>query len=107
MSGGAEREATGPRALGEILTQLSTLRGYGRRQGSRQLAEMWQRAAGAEIAARTKVLSLRSGTLHVGVASSALLGELAAFHRPRLLEALRSQNFGSRIRDLKFRLRAP
>lgn len=96
----------GPRALADILSQLNVLRGHGRTQGARQLAELWERISGPEISGRTKVIGLRNGTLVVGVASAALLGELASFHTHRLFEALRADEEGRRIKGLKFQLRS-
>lgn len=98
--------ATGPRSLADVLTQLKALRGHGQVQGARQLAELWQRAAGPEISGKTKVIGLKNGTLQVGVGNAALLGELTAFHQQRLFEALRGDAEGSRIKKLKFQLRS-
>lgn len=82
-----------------------TLKGYGRTRGDRQLAELWRRVAGDMIADRTKVLGLKNGVLHVGVANAALLSELTSFHRHSLLQTLRTEAAQTGIRDLKFRLR--
>lgn len=95
----------GPRALADVLSQLQALRGHGRSQASRQLAELWERISGPEISERTRVIGLKNGTLQVGVATAALVGELTAFHQHRLLEALREDPAGRRIRKLKFQLR--
>ncbi len=103
----AERVAhTGPSPLGDVLSRLMTLRGFGRTQGDRQLTELWQRIAGEMIAERTKVIGLKNGVLQVGVANAALLSELTSFHRHSLLQALRSEAGDNGIRDLKFRLRS-
>lgn len=58
-----------------------------------------------EISSRTKVLGLKNGTLLIGVGNSALLSELAAFHRHELLAKLRAADPEATIRELKFRLR--
>jgi predicted nucleic acid-binding Zn ribbon protein len=102
---GAEHKSSGPSPLGDVLSRLMTLRGYGRTQGNRQLAELWRRIAGDMIADRTKVLGLKNGVLQVGVANAALLSELTAFHRHSLLQTLRTEAAHTGIRDLKFRLR--
>jgi len=96
----------GPRSLADVLSQLRALRGHGHSQGARQLRELWQRIAGPEISERTKVIGLKNATLQVGVANAALLGELTAFHKQRLLDALRSDSEGRRIKGLKFQLRS-
>jgi hypothetical protein len=92
--------------LSDVLSQLSALRGHGHTQAARQLRELWQRVAGPEISEKTKVIGLKNATLQVGVANAALLGELTAFHHRRLLEALRSDSEGRRIKGLKFQLRS-
>ncbi len=97
-----ERE---PQPLGDVLSRLMALRGYGRVRGGRQLAEVWCAAAGEKIAARTRVLGLKHGVLQIGVSNAALLGELTSFHRHSLLESLQKCGADYAIRDLKFRLR--
>lgn len=99
-------KASGPRSLADVLTQLKALRGHGQTQGARQLTELWRRVAGPEIGEKTKVIGLKNSTLQVGVANAALLGELTAFHHRRLLDALRSDSEGRRIKGLKFQLRS-
>jgi hypothetical protein len=96
----------GPRSLADVLSQLKALRGHGQSEGTRQLAELWRRVAGPEISEKTKVIGLKNSTLQVGVTNAALLGELTAFHHRRLLEALRSDSEGRRIKGLKFQLRS-
>lgn len=98
--------SSGPRSLSDVLTQLKALRGHGRSEGTRQLAELWQRVAGPEISGKTKVIGLKNATLQVGVSNAALLGELTAFHHQRLLVAVRSDAQGRRIKGLKFQLRS-
>ena len=52
---------------------------------------------------KTRVAGLRRGVLEVEVANSALLQELAQFHKRRLLEALRQMLPGTPLHDLRFR----
>lgn len=96
---------TDPQPLGDVLSHLFALRGYGRVQGDRQLHDAWRSAAGEQIARQTRVTGVKNGILQVGVASSALLSELAAFHKWSLLDRLRSEHPQLRINDIKFRLR--
>lgn len=96
---------TEPQPLGEILSQLFALRGYGRVQGERQLQEAWREIAGEVIARQTRVLGVTAGVLHVGVAGSALLSELVSFHKHSLLERLQFAAPHLPIRDIKFKLR--
>ncbi len=91
--------------LGDVLSQLFALRGYGRVRGDRQLHDVWREVAGEQIASQTRVAGIRNGVLQVGVASSALLSELAAFHKFSLLERLQAEHASLRIKDLKFKLR--
>lgn len=101
-----ERGPHEPQALGDVLSRLMALRGYGRVRGSRQLADVWRAAAGEKIAARTRVMGLKHGVLQIGVCNAALLSELASFHRHSLLESLQRSGGQHGIQDLKFRLRA-
>ena len=99
-----------PARLGDVLSKLFALRGYGRVRGDEQLQHAWQTALATLVEAdwlnQTRVLFLRSGVLNVGVSNSALLSELAAFHKQALLQTLRTQAAHLRIRDLKFRIAA-
>ena len=101
-----ERGPHEPQALGDVLSRLMALRGYGRVRGGRQLADVWRAAAGEKTAARTRVMGLKNGVLQIGVSNAALLSELTSFHRQSLLESLQKSKGGYAIRDLKFRLRA-
>ncbi len=76
----------------------------GRSVKARLLEDAWRRAVGPEVAAETRVAGWRDGTLRVEVRSSALLQELATFHRASLLEALRAEAPGGDVRALEFRL---
>jgi predicted nucleic acid-binding Zn ribbon protein len=93
----------GPEALGEILSRLFTMRGWGRRQGQLQLEEAWNRAAGADVAAQTRVSSLRRGVLEILVGNAVLLQELAHYHKRRLIEQLRRRLPNTPLTDLRFR----
>ena len=106
MTKATDRGDGRPQPLGDVLSRLIALRGYGRVRGQRQLADVWREAAGEKIAANTKVMGLKNGVLQIGVSNAALLSELASFHRHSLLDALRSSGRDLVIRDVKFRLRA-
>lgn len=97
--------AHGPQSLGDVVSKLIALRGFGQNGAHRQLAHMWREAAGVEISGRTKVIGLRNRTLLIGVGNSALLSELAAFHKHELLQKLQRAGNDAIIADLKFRLR--
>jgi predicted nucleic acid-binding Zn ribbon protein len=93
----------GPELLGEILSRLFAARGWGRRQGRLHLERAWAEAVGPEHAQHTRVAGLRRGVLEIEVANSALLQELAHFHKRRLLEQLRPRLPGVTVNDLRFR----
>ncbi|MEX0718418.1 MAG: DUF721 domain-containing protein [Planctomycetaceae bacterium] len=95
---------SGPESLGKALAELVALRGLARPRGDAQLADVWRNVAGPQIAAATKVLGIRRGVLQVGVSNSALLSELASFHKASLLAAMTREHADLKIRDLKFRL---
>lgn len=94
-----------PQALGDVLSQLFALRGYGRVRGDRQLHDIWKSVAGEMIAGQTRVSGIKNGILQIGVASSALMSELASFHKFSLLERLQSDHSQLKVRDIKFKLR--
>jgi predicted nucleic acid-binding Zn ribbon protein len=99
----AKREPEkGPERLGDVLSRLFTLRGWGRRQGRLHLEQAWAEVSG-EYAKQTRVAGLRRGVLEVEVGSAVVLQELAHFHKRRLLEALRARLPGTTLTDLRFR----
>jgi len=93
----------GPQALKEVLANLFTARGWGRRQGRLHLEKAWAQAVGPGYAEQTRVAGLRRGTLEVEVKNGVLMQELAQFHKRRLLEALRPLLPGQTFTDLRFR----
>jgi predicted nucleic acid-binding Zn ribbon protein len=93
----------GPELVGDILSRLFAARGWGRRQERLHLERAWADAAGADLAKATRVAGLHRGVLEVEVANSALLQELAHFHKRRLLEQLRPRLSGVTLNDLRFR----
>jgi len=99
------RSASDPEALGSVLSRLFAARGYGRVQAATEMQTLWAEIAGERVAGETRVLGLKNGILTIGVNSTPLMSELAAFHRENLLAQLQARR-GSSIRDLKFR-RAP
>lgn len=93
----------GPETLGEIVSRLFTARGWGRKQERLRLEEAWAEAVGPAHAKRTRVNSIRRGTLEVVVDGAPLMQELAGFHKRRLLQELRQRLSGTTITDLRFR----
>ena len=106
MESSSRRRTDQPQQLGDVLSQLFTLRGYGRPQAGRQLQNVWQEVAGDSIAGQTKVQGIKNGVLQIAVTSSAMLQELDGFHKWSLLERLTAEHSDLRIRDIKFRLKS-
>src|SRR5579883_3024171 len=96
----------GPLALSEILGELFTVRGYGRFRARVELEQAWAAALGEPLCRQTELGEVRRGVLNVTVSHPALLEELAAFSKPRLLAALRSDASGTTIHDIRFRVGA-
>ncbi len=82
-------ERAGPRKIGELIAEMLKSSGVTRRDELRELSEAWCRAAGPEAAARSRVVSLRNGTLTVVVESPALRQELETFRRDEVLRKMR------------------
>jgi hypothetical protein len=96
----------GPRTLSDVLGELFTVRGYGRLRARQELEDAWNTAVGEPHCRQTALGEVRRGVLHVTVAHSTLLEELAAFRKPALLEALRSGAPATTIHDIRFRVGA-
>jgi len=101
MSRGGER--SGPEPLGEILGRLFTARGWGRRGERQRLEDAWRSAAGPDVAAKTRLGSLKRGVLEIEVGNGALMQELSSFRKRKLLDDLKEKLPGTPLRDLKFR----
>lgn len=98
------KPADGPHRLGDLLSQVFAVRGYGQVQARQQLQAIWAGIAGESIAAATRVQGVRNGVLVVGVSSSALLQELESFHRSSLTARLKQDHADLGIRELRFQL---
>jgi predicted nucleic acid-binding Zn ribbon protein len=94
----------GPRPLSEVLAELFAARGLGRIQSAKRLEDAWNAAVGEPNCRQTKVGEVRRGVLNVTVAHSSLLEELAAFQKPRILEALRQNMPDVQVLDIRFRV---
>lgn len=94
-----------PHHVGKVLSELIALKGLARVHGSQQLQQAWQSVAGEEIGRRSRVMDLTRGVLQISVGSSAILNELAGFHKQMLLEKLQQQFAQLKIREIKFKLK--
>lgn len=93
----------GPEDLKNILGRLIIARGWGRKQSHMHLHQAWAAAVGEEHERQTRVVRFRRGVLEVEVANSALLQELANFHKRKLLQDLRKRLPNTMINDIRFK----
>jgi predicted nucleic acid-binding Zn ribbon protein len=94
---------TGPRAIGDVLSELMARRGYARVQTGEASEEAWRQAAGPLAAKYTRVGQVRRGTLEVIVANSALVQELG-FQKQGLLKTLAALLPDAGIKNIRFRV---
>ena len=100
----AEKTAE-PQHVRKVLSELIALKGLARVHGIEQLQQAWRTVAGDDIGRCSRAIELTRGVLHVGVGNSAVLNELAGFHKQVLLEQLRQKFAHLKIREIKFRLK--
>ena len=62
-----------PQRLSQAVSDLIALRGWAQVQGHARLDQAWKAAAGASIAASTRVLGIRRNVLQVAVGNSPML----------------------------------
>jgi predicted nucleic acid-binding Zn ribbon protein len=95
--------ARGPKAIGDVLSELMARRGYARVQSAATYEAAWREAAGPLAAKYTRVGLLRRGTLEVVVANSTLVQELG-FQKTELLKTLSGLLPHEGIEGLRFRV---
>jgi len=93
-----------PLAIREILEPMMKKGALARDRRANPLAKRWREAAGPEVAAHTAVERFRNGVLTVLCDSSALLSELASFHRAALLKRLQGSHSAAFVSRLQFKL---
>jgi hypothetical protein len=91
--GGARPEPGrgGTEELGYLLARFLRGTTVGRSAALEALGEAWRAVVGPELAAETRVVSFKDGTLRIEVRGSPLLQELSTFYRDSLLAALREK----------------
>ena len=94
------------RRIGEFLPQVLRDLGPRRRDELYVLTEAWSRAAGPDVALRSRVVGMNRDTLTVAVESAALMQEIASFRRPEILARIRAEFPRRTIADLRCVLRA-
>jgi len=95
--------ARGPKAIGDVLSELMARRGYARVQSAAAYEAAWREAAGPLAAQYTRVGLLRRGTLEVVVGNSTLVQELG-FQKTELLKSLAGLLPHEGIKGLRFRV---
>ncbi len=93
----------GPQAIGDLVSELLSRRGVGRKLESQGRNAAWQDAVGEDLAGMTRPGPIRRGVMEVTVAHSALVQELT-FEKSELLEKIREALGHDEIRDLRFRV---
>ena len=101
---GRRKSANGVRPLGEALAAYMRASGVGKAIEQSSIERRWRAAVGEEIAEHTRAVRLDRGVLEVDVDSSALLQELSAFYRDKILASLRSGDHPLRVADIRFRV---
>ena len=96
------KPGAGPRSIGELMAEVIKATAGPKRRDLLELSEAWARAAGADVARRSRPVNLaKGGQLTVSFDSSALRQEVQAFRRAEILEKLRTEYPGRRIAALK------
>lgn len=101
----ADKKTAEPQHVRKVLSELIALKGLARVHGTEQLQQAWRTVAGDELGRKSKVMELTRGILMVGVSNSAVLNELAGFHKQVLLEQIQQRFAHLKVRDIKFRLK--
>jgi hypothetical protein len=97
-----QKPAAGPRLIGELMAELLKQTAAPRRRELVELCDAWARAAGPEVARRSRPLGLgKGGRLTVGFESSALRHEVQSFRKAELLAKMQREFTLRRIADLK------
>jgi hypothetical protein len=102
--GELEIRGGGPSQLAGALREVIARRKIGRMLESQELTQLWRSVVEADVAERTRVLSVRNRALIVEVSDSVLLSELANFQQRSILRKLQQSRPDLNIKTLKLRL---
>ena len=92
----------GPRSIGDLMSEVIKATAGPKRRELLELSEAWAKAAGPEVARRSRPLCLgKGGQLTVSFASSALRQEIQSFRRAEILARLQAEYPARRIAALK------
>lgn len=89
------------RRIGDLVAELMRSPRFPRPGEAAELEEAWARAAGPELARRSRPLGLRGGELTVAFESAAVRQEVESFRRGEILARLRAECPGRRIAALR------
>jgi predicted nucleic acid-binding Zn ribbon protein len=92
-----------PQAIGDVLGELISRKGYARVEAGEAFFAAWNVAAGDGIARFTRAGGVKRGVFEVLVANSALVQELT-FQKSALLTKLRQELPQEKIKDLRFKV---
>ncbi len=95
------RRRSQPEGLGKLVPQVLEELGLDVPVRVLRIAERWEHAVGAEIAAHCRPVSLRDGTLEASVDSSVWAQQLQ-LRKPEILAALRAELGDQAPDDLRF-----
>jgi len=98
-----ETPATGPTAIGRLMSRLLARTGYDREQGASGLADAWLQAVPSHLRSASQPGFVRRGVLEVFVTHSALVQEMG-FHKRELVTRLAELLPGEGITDIRCRL---
>ena len=93
----------GPRAIGDVLSEVMARRGYARVQCAASYDSAWKESAGPLAARYSRPGKMRGGALEVVVANSTLMQELG-FQKAALLESLARLLPDEKITNIRFRV---
>ncbi len=94
--------ARGPEAAGSVLRRVVRDLRLEERSREGALAAAWEKAAGADLSGKARPVSFRSGRLTVEVEGASLLQEVRGFRARALLESLRADPGGAKVREIRF-----
>ena len=72
------------------------------RQQQQALVQEWKEIIGERFASATRLVGVKQNILQVEVGSSVLLYELAHFHKPHILQRIKTKYPASNFRDINF-----
>lgn len=93
-----------PERVGDILARAMREAGLRKPSGGPDLDAVWREVAGEDVAANSRVASIRRGIMTIEVFSAPLRQELEIYRRDELLRALRDRLGGAGPERLAFRL---